>query len=110
MIEIALGLIAIIGYLLWFREWRKRKRLLNALRILQIAAQNKAKSPFARREAKQIVGVKDSIIKTVKSLERLKVSNERKREAVLKLCEVKMPGIGVGVIDTAIKEALKEIR
>ncbi len=109
-IEIALALVAIVGYALWIREWRKRKRLVNALQVLQVAGQNTANSPFARREAKQIISAKDQILTTVKSLERLKVPNEKKRETILKLCEIKMPGIGVGVIDTAIKEALKEIR
>jgi len=109
-IEIALALIAIVGYALWIREWRKRKKLINALQVLQMASQNTAKSPFARREAKQIVGAKDRMKKLVKSLEPLKVPNEKKRETVLKWAQLKIPGTGVGVIDTAIKEALKEIR
>ncbi len=110
MIEIALALLALIGYTLWILERKKHKKLVKALQILQISAANTAKSPFARREAKQIIGVKGAIITTVKSLERLKVPNEKKRETILKLCEIKLPGVGVGVIDTAIKEALKEIR
>lgn len=110
MLETALSIFAVIGYALWFLEWRKRRKLIHALQILQVSAQNTAKSPFSRREAKQIVGAKCVIIKTVKSLERLKVPNEKKRMTILKLCEVKLPGVGVGVIDTAIKEALKEIR
>lgn len=109
-IEIALVLIAIIGYTLWIREWKKHKKLIKALQVLQVAAQNTAKSPFARREAKQIVGTKDKIKKLVKSLERLKVPNDKKREAVLKWASLKMPGVGVGVIDTAIQEALREVR
>ena len=110
MLEIALIIIAFIGYAFWFREWRKRRASAKVVQVATIAAANTVKSSFARREAKQIVGVKDGITKLVKSLERLTVPNQKKRETVLKSCEMKMPGIGIGVIDTAIKEALKEIR
>ncbi len=109
-INIALALIAIVGYALWIREWKKHKKLVHALQVLHLSAQNTAKSPFARREAKQIIGTKDKIKPLVKSLERLNQTNEKKREAVLKWSQLRMPGIGVGVIDTAIQEALKEIR
>jgi len=110
MLEIALIIIALLGYALWFREWRKRRAFAKVVQVATLAAANTVKSSFARREARQIVGVKDGITKLVKSLEALTVPNEKKRETVLKSCGLKMPGIGVGVIDTAIKEALKEIR
>lgn len=106
-IEIVLVIIAIFGNTFWLIEVSSHRKTRKELFIARAMI---GKSAFARRQAKQAVALQERIKPLVKNLEKLGVSNEKKREAVLKLVAVKVPGTGTQVCDDAIKGTLKEIR
>jgi len=110
LIEFVLIVIALSGYLLWFRERSKKTKLVKALKVVSGVAEAKKKSAFGRRQAKQVMAVQERIRPLVKQLEGLKAPNANKRQTVLEMMNLKVPGIGVQVTDAAIRGVLEEIR